>query len=171
MNISKRDIIIGTVTGILGNILYAVILLIIGVLTADDNTKHIGNILTFPIPLWYVLLINIFIWTGLAYIVHRRSQRPPEFLKTTSRRCEELEFRWVWKKNADGKYTMDDFWPICLQCGKQLRIEMYDPFNAYHCLNGHTYNFERAISLKRELLHHLKQEFSEYSDIIEYPDL
>lgn len=171
MNLSKREIIIGTLTGILGNILYAIIQVIFAAVKPNNTLEFLKKLLTARIPLWYILLINLSLCAIFIYFVRKRMHKAPEFLSTTSHRCEGLEFRWVWKKNVDGKYTMDDFWPICPQCGRQLRFELYDPYNAYHCLSGHCYDLHSVLNTKRELIHQLKQEFSEYSDIIEYSDI
>lgn len=82
------------------------------------------------------------------------------------------KFQWVWKLNEEtGHYEMNDFWPICPQCGLQLRVDQYDPIDAYHCTNGHYVELDRMLSLKRDLLHKLQRDNKEYASIIDYPDL
>lgn len=60
---------------------------------------------------------------------------------------------------------MSDLWPLCPTCGKQLRVELYNPF--YQCTNGHAYDLNNTISKKRDFLHEFQREYKDYADLMD----
>lgn len=168
--LSRKELIVGTLTGVSGNIVYAVLQ------ELAKNTSEVSisfvQVLCSPIPLWYflvtLLVAGMAVWGMHVYSRHQK----PAFLNRTGQVEQGLEFQWIWVKNEKtGKYEMKDFWPICPYCHEQLRMELYDPIKAYHCTNGHVQDIHITLNKKRDLLHKLKQEFKAYSDRITYSEI
>lgn len=167
--ITKRELVIGTLTGITGNIGYAFVL---GLKEQSDTfCQAIKNILCAPIPLW-VFIIAILVAAFVVFIMveyRRRKSRSLPFLDVTERDYKGFTFQWVWRINTKtGKYEMDDFWPLCPQCHQQLRVEMYDSIRGYHCTNGHVYDLNGLLNIKRDLVHELRREFKDYTHLIDF---
>ena len=68
-------------------------------------------------------------------------------------------------------YRMADFWPVCPQCGLQLRVELYDSINAYHCTNGHRYDLNRVYNVKKDLVHKIQRDYKEFANMIDFSNL
>ena len=166
---TTRELYVGTITGVLGNILYAVIA---GLLKESKGIMDfLKNIITAEIPLWYFLVV-ILVACFIVFLMIRSRKRKLAFLKHTEETYMGVKFQWVWKLNEKtGHYTMDDFWPICPQCGLQLRVELYDCINAYHCTNGHCYDFNQLYNIRRDLIHKLQRDYQEYASIIDFAGL
>lgn len=171
---TKNDIITGTVTGILGNFAYA----FITGLKDESATimESVLNILKAPIPLWYfltvLLVVGLLMYACVCVRTYRLSKKALPFLEVTERDYGGFTFQWVWTKNEEtGKYEMSDLWPLCPQCHKQLRVELYDPIEGYHCSNGHVYDLHATLDIKRDFLHELQREFKKYADFMTLPDL
>lgn len=158
----------GTITGVLGNILYAVIA---GAMEkADDILGFLVNILTAKIPLWYFLVVIIVAY-AIVFLMIKSRKKKLLFLEHTEDIYNGMRFQWVWKFNKEtGHYEMDDFWPICPRCGLQLRVELYDPIHAYHCTNGHIYNLNTTLNIKRDLVHKLQRDYKHYAGMIDFPE-
>ena len=166
---TTRELYVGTITGVLGNILYAVI---VGLMEKSDSILgFLKNILTARIPLWYFLVVIIVACIIVFLMIQHRKKSLP-FLKHTEEEYMGVKFQWVWKLDeTTGHYHMEDFWPICPQCGLQLRVELYDPLNAYHCSNGHCYDLSKVYNLKKDLAHKIQRDYKEYASIIDYSNL
>lgn len=122
--------------------------------------------------MWFSLLTLLISATVVLLMIECRKREQPQFLKVTKRERQGLEFQWIWKINdATGKYKMEDFLPICPECGNQLRTELYDINHTYHCSNGHEYNLTQVYNLKKDLVHELRREWAYYADKIEFPKL
>lgn len=129
------------------------------------------NIITAQIPLWYFLVVFV-VACIVVFLMIKIRKRKLAFLNHTEEIYMGVKFQWVWKFNEkSGHYEMYDFWPICPQCGLQLRVELYDPIKAYHCTNMHCYDLNIFLNLKRDLVHKLQRDYQEYSSIIDYPGL
>ena len=129
------------------------------------------NILTAKIPLWYFLVSIMIAFIVALMTIHCRKKKLP-FLNHSEEDYGGFKFQWVWKlEETTGHYRMDDFWPICPQCGMQLRVEKYDPIDAYHCSNGHLYNLNKVYNLKKDLVHKLQRDYEEYANMIDYSHL
>ena len=167
---TKKDIIIGTITGVLGNFAYA---FIIGLNDkADSIMQSINNILTAQIPFWYFLLViavvGVMMYAWVSYCKYKESKKRLPFLDVTERDNGGFTFQWVWKKNEEtGKYRMYALWPLCPRCGKQLRVKLYDPIEGYHCTNGHVYDLSSTLDVKRDFLHKFQREFKEYANFMD----
>lgn len=162
---TKKDIIVGTIAGVLGNFAYA----FIAGLENNSAKDVLKNILTTQIPLWFSLLMVItvgvlFMWAS--YQKHKNHSPVLPFLDVTEQEYGGFIFQWVWKKDEKtGKYKMSDLWPLCPTCGKQLRVELYNP--CYHCTDGHAYDLNYTISKKRDFLHEFQREFKDYADFMD----
>lgn len=167
--ITKKELLVGTLTGITGNIGYAFVL---GLKEqADTSCQAIKNILCAPIPLWYFIIVILLTSAVVLVMVEyrRRKSRSLPFLEVTERDYKGFTFQWVWRLNPEtNKYEMEDFWPLCPHCHQQLRVELYDTVNGYHCTNGHIYNLHTTLNIKRDLIHELRREFKEYSNLIDF---
>ncbi len=166
--LSKKEILIGTLTGVLGNVVYAVIATL-----GRNNGSLVGfkAVICASIPLWYILLALV-IACGVVVCMHYRRKNKLAFLQQTSQMEQGIEFQWVWVKNEEsGKYEMEDFWPICPTCHKQMRVDLYDRIGHYHCSDNHIFDLTTILNIKRDLLHNLKREFKEYADYISYPKM
>ncbi len=165
---TKRELYVGAITGVVGNILFAIIK---GLMENSDGILDIlVNILTAKIPLWYFFLVIVVACLIVFLMIQRRNKRLA-FLKQTEEDINGFKFQWVWKLDeATGHYQMDDFWPICPKCGNQLRIEPYNVYDAYHCTNGHGYDFSKLYNIRRDLIHKLQREYKEYANMIDYPE-
>lgn len=163
---TMRELYVGAITGIVGNILYAVI---VGIMKSTGFIDFFKHILTIQIPLWYflaVLLVACFI----VYLMIRKRKKKLAFLDHTEEKFGNFIFQWVWKLNEEtGHYEMDDFWPICPMCGLQLRVDYYDRIDAYHCTKGHCYSLDEVLSIKRDLVHKLQRDYKEYANMIDFP--
>lgn len=165
---TTKEIISGTIVGMLGNFAYALITSLQPPTESDGG--GLKNILTAQIPLWFSLLmvitvgIILFMWTS--YQKHKNHSQVLPFLDVTEQEYGGFIFQWVWKKDEKtGKYKMSDLWPLCPTCGKQLRVELYNPF--YQCTNGHAYDLNNTISKKRDFLHEFQREFKDYADLMD----
>lgn len=166
---TKRELYIGTITGVAGNFVYALIEALGE--KWDGLWVFLKNVITAQIPLWYFLVV-VAAACLIVFLMLRGKKKQPAFLMHTEEEYMGYKFQWVWKLNEEtGHYEMNDFWPICPQCGLQLRVDQYDPIDAYHCTNGHYVELDRMLSLKRDLLHKLQRDNKEYASIIDYPDL
>lgn len=166
---TKHELYVGAVTGVIGNILYAVIA---GVMKKSEGIwDFLMNILTARIPLWF-FLVTIMIAFAIVFItIHRRKNKFP-FLKHTEEEYRGLKFQWVWKLDeTTGHYKMEDFWPVCPKCGLQLRVELYDPTHAYHCSNGHYYDLDKVYNLKKDFVHKIQRDYKEFASLIDFPNL
>ncbi len=161
---TTRELYVGTITGVSGNILYAVIVGFV------ENANGFCGYLNVQIPLWY-FLVMIFVACTIVLIMIRIKKKRLPFLKHTEESYSGFEFQWVWKFNQEtGRYEMDDFWPICPECGLQLRVELYDTERAYHCTKGHCYDLNKLLNIKRDLVHKLQRDYKEYVGIIDFPN-
>ena len=160
---TKHELCVGAITGVIGNILYAVI---VGIMEKSDGICDIlMNIFTAKIPSILIAFAIVFV------IIHCRKKRFA-FLKHTEEEYMGVKFQWVWKfDETTGHYRMDDFCPICPQCGLQLRVELYDTIEAYHCTKGHCYDLNKVYNLKKDLVHKIQRDYKEYASMIEYPNL
>ncbi len=127
-------------TSLIGQIIMAVISTIIGNFIVEKITKF--NILKFLLEkllellnlIWKFFNIKIAIWIyiiisiGLVgiFIIYlivqnrRVEMAKPDFLKYREDKYKgRVKFIWEYNKNYSGKYTMDNFIPIC-ECGCQL---------------------------------------------------
>lgn len=166
---NKRDFFIGIITGVLGNIMYALIV----ALTEKSNgfADFMKNIITAQIPLWYFLIVILVACLFVLLLMKKPKKEKLAFLDHTEEEYMGIKFQWVWKLNdTTGHYEMVDFWPICPQCGMQLRVELYDTIDAYHCSNGHCFDLNKVLNLNRDLVHKLQRDFQQYASIIDYPD-
>lgn len=163
---TKRELFVGTITGVIGNIIYAVIE---GIMEKSNGIGDIFmNILTAKIPLWF-FLITILIAFVIVFITILCKKKNLAFLNHTEEIYEGFKFQWVWKlDDKTGHYRMADFWPICPECGLQLRVDLYDRINAYHCSNEHYYDFNKLYNLRRDLVHKIQRDYKEYASIIDY---
>lgn len=86
---TKHELYVGAVTGVIGNILYAVIA---GVMEKSEGIwDFLMNILTARIPLWF-FLVTIMIAFAIVFItIHRRKNKFP-FLKHTEEEYMGLKF-------------------------------------------------------------------------------
>jgi len=166
---TKRDFHIGTITGVSGNIVYALIV----ALTEKSNgfVGFLKNVFTAQIPLWYFLVVIFAACLLVSLLMKRRKKKLP-FLEHTEEEYMGIKFQWVWKLNdTTGHYEMDDFWPICPQCGLQLRVELYDRLESYHCTKGHCYDLNKVYNIKRDFIHKLQRDYKEYASQIDFPNL
>lgn len=166
---TTRELYVGTITGVLGNILYAVI---VGIMKKSYGIlDFFTNILTARIPLWYFLVVMALACLVVFLMIQQRKTQLA-FLKHTEENFEGYKFQWVWiHDEATGHYRMDDFWPICPQCGKQLRVELYERVKSYHCTSGHFYDISTLYSIKCDLIHKLQRDYKEYASIIDFPSM
>ena len=166
---TKRELFVGAITGVIGNILYAVIT---GIMEKSDGIlDFLMNILTARIPLWYFLVV-IIIACIIVFLMIQHRKNSLAFLKHTEEEYMGFKFQWVWKYDeATRQYRMDDFWPVCPQCGLQLRVDLYDFERAYHCSNGHCYDLNKVYNLKKDLVHKIQRTYKEYASIIDYSNL
>jgi hypothetical protein len=166
---TKRELYVGVITGVIGNILYA---LIVGMIKKSEGIlSFLKNIITAEIPLWYFLVVIIVAYFIVLLMINNRKSKFA-FLNHTEEDYMGFKFQWVWKLNEEtGHYEMDDFWPICPQCGLQLRVELYDSIEAYHCSNGHCYDLNKVLNLKRDFVHKLQRDYQQYASLIDYPGL
>ena len=165
---TAREIYVGAFTGIIGNMLYAII---VGIMKRSDGIlDFLLSLLTAKIPFWYFLVV-IMVACLIVLLMIRHRKKYLSFLKHTEEDYMGIRFQWVWKLNeANGHYRMDDFWPICPQCGNQLRVELYDRINAYHCTNGHFYDFDKLYNIRRDLIHKLQQDYKDYVSLIDFTE-
>lgn len=161
--LTKKEIVAGTVTGLLGNIAYAVI----AWLLKPDKVISFKEFLSIPIPLWYVLLIILLIFSVLFIVTIQKKK--PVFLNHTEEKFKDLTFQWRWAYDKEKqKYFMKDLTPLCPACGNPLDINTV--YNAYCCTNGHSYSFDHLYAIRKDLLHKLKQQYKEDAGIIHFPD-
>lgn len=166
---TKRELYVGTITGVAGNVIYAII---VGVMEKSDGLiGFLLNILTAKIPLWYFLVvIALSCIIVLIMIQHRKNHLA--FLNHTEEEYNGFKFQWVWKYDETTcNYRMADFWPVCPQCGLQLRVELYDSINAYHCTNGHRYDLNRVYNVKKDLVHKIQRDYKEFANMIDFSNL
>lgn len=166
---TTRELLVGTITGVLGNVLFAVT---VGLLKKSEGmVDFLKNIITAEIPLWYFLIV-LLVASLLVFLMIRSRKNKLAFLKHTEEDYMGIKFQWLWKVDeTTGHYYMDNFWPVCPQCGLQLRVDHYDPIRAYHCSNGHIYDLNRMYNLKKDLVHKLQRDYKEYSSMIDYSNL
>ena len=164
---TTRELYVGTITGVLGNILYAVIT---GVMKESDGIlDFLMNILTARIPLWYFLVVIIFACLIVSLMIQHRKKNHA-FLKHTEEIYDGVKFQWVWKVDeATGHYMMEDLWPICPKCGLQLRVDLYGSINDFHCSNGHCYDFNKVFNMEKDFVHKLQRDYKAYASIIDFP--
>ena len=166
---TKHELYVGTITGVIGNILYAVIA---GIMEKSNGTwDFFMNILTARIPLWY-FMVTILIALAIVFLTIQHRKKKLAFLKHTEEEYMGIKFQWIWKlDDTTGHYYMDDFWPVCPKCGLQLRVELYDPIKAYHCTNGHYYDLNKLYNMEKDLIHKLQRDNKEYASMIDYSNL
>lgn len=88
--------------------------------------KIIWNLLNIKISIWIYIVISIVLILILILCVKIKNEQKkvqePDFLNYNEDKYKNrVKFRWEYKKDYNGKYTLCNFIPIC-ECGCQLDI-------------------------------------------------
>lgn len=130
-----------------------------------DYGTTIVNFLTYSIPLWIILVAIFVLWVVVvAYKLNK--QMPFESVTETTDAVMGFRWRWEWKKNADGKYDVYNFHPVCSRCNEIMSIEWGE--REYKCVNGHVVRSTSVDGIRacRHVVEQLKLQFPKYRTII-----
>lgn len=124
--------------------------IIIDVITATKIFSTIGNLfayiwkaiiifMNFELKVWWVLIgiiILILILYLLAKYIDKQQSilNKPEFIEYTQDTILKYKWKWNWVKDSNGRYFIDNLYPICSYCDTPLSESTKDYFEEYTCL-------------------------------------
>lgn len=151
--------------GSLGVVLLGGITLILDKIKNIDYGTTIGNMLTYRIPVWIILVVILVVWIVASAYKHNK-RKPFLSVTETTEVIMGFRWRWEWKKNEEGKYEIFNFHPICSICGEIMSIEWGE--REYKCINGHAVRSASVDGIRacRHAVEHLKSQFPKYKSEI-----
>lgn len=131
-------------------LLVTVVIDVIDVFTAEKIFSTIKKILVaIRAALLYFLYLEIKVWwlsVGIAILIltlwiwtkrldsKQSAPAEPKFLEYTQDIILEYRWKWTWKKDYFGKYSIDQLHPICAHCGTPLVDSQSGYGGRYTCL-------------------------------------
>lgn len=153
--------------GAAGSILATILLSIVNGIIPDNwkeifSFEFIDEFFTQPIPLYWILIL-VFAISIIIYL--RRTKREPAFIKETSCKMGELTWHWRWEYDKNDKlWVMNDYYPLCPDCGKELRMGYGD--QDHSCVNGHHYQIQDYLKMKGQIVTDIANKYPKEADKI-----
>ena len=96
-------------------------------------------VLNFELKVWWILIgVAVLIFALWVWSKRLDSKQPvpttPKFLEYTQDTILEYKWKWIWKKDYWGKYSIDQLHPICSHCGTPLVDSPSGYGGRYTCL-------------------------------------
>ena len=91
--------------------------------------------LNFNVKVWWILIFlavavaGLYVWSKILESIEK-SSAPPEFTKYTVDTILGYKWKWIWEKDYQGKYRIEELHTICSFCDTPLS---YD-WGEYKCL-------------------------------------
>lgn len=126
-----------------------VITVIIDMITAEKVFNTIRNIfsfalkvllvfLNFELKMWWLLIgVAALIFVLWIFIKYKDSRHlvsdEPQYLEYKQDTLVGYKWKWTWRKNYFGEYSIEDLHPICMKCSTPLTYN-YTGYGRLKCL-------------------------------------
>ena len=98
--------------------------------------KCIISFLNYDVKVWWILIAIVILvfalWLFVKYNEAKEKNNQAPFLSYTQDFFRGQCWGWSWKKNWDGKYSIDCLQPICNRCKTPL-VQDYDYLEKFKC--------------------------------------
>ncbi len=149
--------IVGIGTTVIGGVALSIVLDLIKQISILSTMKAILlflwncviSFLSFEIRLWWLLvfisIIFAILWIISKYHDAKENSSHVSFLGYTQDYFLGHSWEWVWEKNWEGKYGVENLHPICTKC-KILLVQSHAYLNQLKCPRcNNTVNFDSSI--------------------------